>query len=85
MGHGLFLSGSMTARSAAAHENAANILAIMLTLMLDVTTACGGNTGTKPQAGQTGGAQAGKNLLDTIKANGKLRVGTEGTCTFYRS
>ncbi|OZB99053.1 amino acid ABC transporter substrate-binding protein [Paenibacillus sp. XY044] len=50
-----------------------------MTLMLAVTTACGGNTGTKPQEGQTGGAQAGKNLLETIKANGKLRIGTEGT------
>lgn len=53
--------------------------AIVLTLMLAVTTACGSNTGTKPQEGQTGGAKAGKNLLETIKQSGKLRIGTEGT------
>lgn len=53
--------------------------AIVLTLMLAVTTACGGNTGTKPQEGQTGGSKTGKNLLETIKQSGKLRIGTEGT------
>lgn len=53
--------------------------AIVMTLMLAVTTACGGNTGTKPQEGQTGGAQTGKTLLETIKQSGKLRIGTEGT------
>ncbi len=53
--------------------------AIVMTLMLTVTAACGGNTGTKPQEGQTGGAQTGKNLLETIKQSGKLRIGTEGT------
>ncbi|MET3847800.1 cystine transport system substrate-binding protein [Paenibacillus sp. OAE614] len=53
--------------------------AIVMTLMLAVTMACGGNTGTKPQEGQTGGAHTGKNLLETIKQSGKLRIGTEGT------
>ncbi|AOZ94829.1 amino acid ABC transporter substrate-binding protein [Paenibacillus crassostreae] len=51
-------------------------LMIMLLIMLIVLTACGNNTNVDPDTTEDANNQS---SLDTIKASGKLRIGTEGT------
>jgi cystine transport system substrate-binding protein len=50
--------------------------AIVMVITL-IFTACGSNTDVKKD--QNASEPAAKNLLETIKANGKIRIGTEGT------